>query len=455
MGDTATGMDQGDLFAAIVNSSDAAVIAKDLSSRILSWNPAAEAIFGWSAAEMIGQSIRRIIPADRQDEEDSILAEVRQGARTTRMETIRLHRDGSEIHVALLVSSVRDRAGTIIGASTIVRDITDEVQTRQALDHSEQRFALMADNISQLAWIADPAGWIYWYNRRWFDYTGTTLDEMEGWGWRKVHHPDHVERVTQHIRECFDSGEAWEDTFPLRGTDGTYRWFLSRAVPLRDARGGVVCWFGTNTDVTEQRDAERRIEMLLMEVNHRSKNLLTVVQSLARRTATSGPDFIKRLEQRIAGLAANQDVLVHRSWSAVPLDELIEAQLRFLEEGRKQIVLCGPAVVIQPSAAEAVSMALHELATNAEKYGALSVPGGQVEIVWELVGSGADERFVLCWRESGGPAVRPPASKGFGSRIIEEVPRARLRGEVEVAYPPQGYSFTLRCPPENVLADRE
>jgi PAS domain S-box-containing protein len=102
----------------------------------------------------------------------------------------------------------------------------------EALRDSEARLRELADNISQFAWTADQSSWIYWYNKRWHDYAGTTLEEMQGWGWQKVHHPDHVERVVQRIRESFESGMPWEDTFPLRGRDGTYRWFLSRALPI-------------------------------------------------------------------------------------------------------------------------------------------------------------------------------------------------------------------------------
>ena len=100
------------------------------------------------------------------------------------------------------------------------------------------------------------SGMDFWYNRRWFEYTGTTLEEMQGWGWQKVHHPDHVERVAARFRRCLEAGEFWEDTFPLRGRDGEYRWFLSRAVPIRDEAGKVLRWFGTNTDITAQREAE-------------------------------------------------------------------------------------------------------------------------------------------------------------------------------------------------------
>ncbi|MFC0587959.1 PAS domain S-box protein [Novosphingobium aquiterrae] len=447
-----TSIDPAQLFEAIVNSSDAAIVSKDLESRVLSWNPAAEAIFGWTAEEMIGQSIRRIIPADRQQEEDLILDRIKQGESATRMETVRLRKDGSEVHVAVLVSPVRDNQGRIIGASKLARDLTGEIRTKQALSELEQRFSMMADNIAQLAWITDPHGWVYWYNRRWFDFTGATIEDVQGWGWKELVHPDHLERVTEEVRHALDATTDWEDTFPLRRFDGTYRWFLCRAVPARDADGKTVCWFGTATDVTEQRDAERRIELLLMEVNHRSKNLLTVIQSLARRSAADSDDFIPRLEQRIAGLAANQDVLVHRNWSDVPLRELIAAQLRFLERGNDQVVIEGDDVVVVPSAAEAVSMALHELATNAEKYGALSVPEGRVTISWAITGSGDAAEFALHWRESGGPLVSEPENKGFGSRIIEEVPRGKLRATIEVAYPRDGYTFVLRCPPRNVLA---
>ena len=135
----------------------------------------------------------------------------------------------------------------------------DRMQIEHALRDSEERFRALADNMSQFAWIADAHGWINWYNQRWYDYTGTTLEQMQGWGWKAVHHPDHVDRVVQRIQHSWDTGEPWEDTFPLRSRDGKYRWFLSRARPIRDEQGNVVRWFGTNTDVTEQREMANEI----------------------------------------------------------------------------------------------------------------------------------------------------------------------------------------------------
>ncbi len=133
----------------------------------------------------------------------------------------------------------------------------------QDLHESEDRFRALADNIAQLAWMTDPSGWIFWYNQRWFDYTGTTLEEMQGWGWHQVHHPEHVDRVVAKFSRCMETGELWEDTFPLRGTDGSYRWFLSRAVPIRDAQNNVLRWCGTNTDITDRLNAEAERERLL------------------------------------------------------------------------------------------------------------------------------------------------------------------------------------------------
>ncbi|RPH34596.1 PAS domain S-box protein, partial [bacterium] len=168
------------------------------------------------------------------------------------------------------------------GLCVYFQDITERKQTEERLKESEQRFRTLADSIPQLAWMTDATGWIFWYNKRWFDYTGTTLEDMEGWGWQKVHHPEHLERVTEKFRRALEDGQSWEDTFPLRGKDGEFRWFLSRAFPIRDEHGKVSRWFGTNTDITEQLQAEaalRKTNERLKESEELSRLALTVGQA--------------------------------------------------------------------------------------------------------------------------------------------------------------------------------
>ena len=168
---------------------------------------------------------------------------------------------------------LRNSAGEIVGVNVAAEEITERKRAEaalaahdKALRESELRFRELADNISQFAWTADASGSIYWYNKRWHDYAGTTLEDMQGWGWQKVHHPEHVDRVVERIRKSFETGTPWEDTFPLRGKDGNYRWFLSRALPIRNEAGDVIRWFGTNTDVTDQINAENQLQARTQEL---------------------------------------------------------------------------------------------------------------------------------------------------------------------------------------------
>ncbi len=155
---------------------------------------------------------------------------------------------------------IRNGAGEVYGIVSAAIDVTEQVIATEKLRVSLEQFSAMADNISQLAWMMDDKGVIYWYNQRWYDYTGTTHEEMQGLGWGKMHHPDTVDATTARFKATIAAGMDWEDTFLLRGKDGTYRWFLSRAVPIRDNEGKIIRWFGTKTDITEQKEANKKAE---------------------------------------------------------------------------------------------------------------------------------------------------------------------------------------------------
>ena len=222
-------------------------------------------ICGISVAEhAIGQSVRETVPQVADQVEKIVELILDTGEPITGIEVNGLRSDGAYVERFWLTSwhPLRNADGIIIGINVVAEEITERKRAEAALAASEARFRELADNMSQFAWTADQSGWIYWYNKRWYDFTGTTLEEMRGWVWRCVHHPDHVDRVVQRIRRSFESGIPWEDTFPLRARDGSYRWFLSRALPIRNPAGEVVRWFGTHTDVTEQMEAEKALRDL-------------------------------------------------------------------------------------------------------------------------------------------------------------------------------------------------
>jgi len=289
----------------------------------------------------------------------------------------------------------------------------------ETLRASDERFRTMADNISQLAWTCHKLGEATWYNQRWLDYTGLTFEQMKEWGWTHVQHPDHIDRVVAGIARSRETGEPWEDTFPLRGRDGEYRWFLSRAVPIRNAAGEIVRWFGTNTDITERKQAEETQQLLVSELNHRVKNTLATVQAIVQYTLRKTKDpakFVDSFAGRIQSLARAHSLLTTTTWRGADLRELICDQLLQGSIDETRITAWGPPVHLEAQLALHLALVLHELGTNAHKYGALSTPAGWVTISWMVEGGS----LRLGWEERGAPPLTSPASRGFGTTLIEQ-----------------------------------
>jgi len=218
--------------------------------------------------------------------------------------------------------------------------------------------------------------------------------------------------------------------------------------------GGKRYFSGIIRDITERKRRDEKIQFLLREVNHRSKNMLALVQAIASQTAA--PDhgtFMSRFSERLSALASSQDLLVSSGWEGVEAGPLVRSQLSHfasLIDGR--IKLSGPPLCLTASAAQTIGMALHELATNAGKYGALSTGTGSIEINWRTAAAPrGEERFELVWAEQGGPAVSPPQRSGFGTTVIEFIPRMELDAEVTLEYTPVGLRWRMDCPARNVL----
>jgi PAS domain S-box-containing protein len=412
--------------AAIVDSSDDAIVSKDLNGTIMSWNAGAERIFEYTAEEAIGQPITLIIPEELRQEETEILRRLRAGQGIEHFETVRVAKSGRRINISLTISPIRDSEGRVIGASKIARDISRRVSAERALHYSENRlhlaqaaahlgswewdpqtgassltpelhemfgtdpfhpdhkelwqarvhpedlprvqkmmeesgqtgnmefeyryfhpeqglrwflckgrrfseqessmfgivlditdrkeseasrraseeqFRALADSIVQLVWMAEPDGHIFWYNQRWYEYTGARPEELLGWGWQSVHDPKCLPLVVERWKASLATGEPFEMEFPLRGGDGVYRWFLTRAVPVRNASGKVVRWFGTNTNVHEQREARRELQNSQEKLNKALAELTQARDELEIRVKERTAD-LERAEESLRALSA-------------------------------------------------------------------------------------------------------------------------------------------------------
>jgi PAS domain S-box-containing protein len=270
--------------AAIVESSDDAIISKDLNGIITAWNRGAEKIFGYSASETVGKPMLMLFPPELVSEEKVILARIGRGESIEHYETVRVRKDGTRIDVSVTISPIRESSGTIIGASKIARDITERKLAEAAVRESEERFQALANGIPQLACMAEADGHIFWYNQRWYDYTGTTCEQTEGWGWQSIQDPEMLPKVMERWQESLASGEPFDMEFPLRGADGKFRMFLNRVMPLKDAEGRVVRWFGTNTDISERQQAENRLAMQAEELSHQASELERSREALEKQT---------------------------------------------------------------------------------------------------------------------------------------------------------------------------
>lgn len=269
--------------ARLLDLTNDAIIVRDAADRITYWNRGAEQLYGYSSGEALGRNKFELLQPRFSDPLESILAKLEcDGA--WQGEVIHTCKNGCVITVESRWALDRDAEGRRTSILATLNDITARKSVEDALRETSRNFQTLADNIAQLAWMAEPDGDFFWYNQRWFEFTGTTLADMGGWGWEKVQHPEHLERVMKKWRAHLQNGEPWEDTFPLRGRDGDYRWFLSRALPIRDDCGRVLRWFGTNTDITELRAAREQAEAasrakdnFLAQLSHELRTPLTPV----------------------------------------------------------------------------------------------------------------------------------------------------------------------------------
>ncbi|TWT91103.1 Autoinducer 2 sensor kinase/phosphatase LuxQ [Pseudobythopirellula maris] len=405
-----------------LRASGSGVFDWDLEVGKIIWSPELEELYGLEEGDFEGDIDgwrRRVVPEDAERVTKQIEDDMAAGLDECSYEFRAVLPDGRRRWLAGEAAFYYDDAGKPLRMIGVNLDVDERKRFAEALRESEERFRMLADNMAQFAWVADAQGWIFWYNQRWYDYTGTTLEEMQGWGWRDVHHPDYIEGVVERLQYSWDTGEPWEDTFPLRGKDGEYRWFLSRALPIRDASGRILRWFGTNTDITDQRQAEealkeadRRKDEFLAMLAHELRNPLAPIRSGLDLMALEGQgagDLVSLMQGQVGHLVRLVDDLLDVSRimrgkielrrEPVELGALMrstaEAVRPLLETREHELVVATPDDDVWLDADPVrIAQVIENLLNNAAKY---TPNGGRIELVAE-----ADEsRATVAVRDNG------------------------------------------------------
>jgi PAS domain S-box-containing protein len=344
--------------------------------------------------------------------------------------------------------------GRFLGYVGSVIDITERKRAEETIRKREKSLRHLANTVPAFVWFADPDGSVHYLNDRWYEYTGQTPAEALPHGWANAIHPDDRARNAETWADARARGVLYEIEIRYRRRDGDYRWYLVRAEPMRDgARGRVLRWFGTCTDIDDQKLAEEHQELLIHELNHRVKNTLATVQSIAAQTLRNmqDPEHAKEaFENRLIALSRTHDVLTRENWEGASLSEIVSQAIEPYGSsgGANRLHMTGPAVRLSPRMALAIAMALQELATNAVKYGALSNATGEITIAWAVDDDAPASRLRLRWEETGGPPVLAPTRRGFGTRLIERSLAQDIDGTVRIEFAPTGLVCTADAPLE-------
>jgi PAS domain S-box-containing protein len=327
-------------------------------------------------------------------------------------------------------------------------------QTTELLRKSKDRMQLALDAAQLGSWQYDPLSRIVTGDARCQEIFDVTTNETAIEAILKPVHPDDAERLVAAIEASLDPGDPERSAaeFRFRRRDGQLRWVEILGLAYfegvgRERRAANMA--GTVRDITERKEREEMEHLLMREINHRAKNMLSVVASIAHQTAARNPDeFVARFAERIQALSANQDLLVRSEWRGVEIADLVRAQLaHFADLISSRIALHGPKARLNPASAQAIGLALHELATNAGKYGALSTDKGRVDIRWRIDG----DTLTMSWTERDGPPVSAPKRRGFGTIVMEAMAERSVDGTVDLNYVPSGLTWRLTCPARNAL----
>jgi PAS domain S-box-containing protein len=338
-------------------------------------------------------------------------------------------------------------------SATLIARLRFAMEREQTESRERLHFALDAAQVGW--WQYDPRRRVASGDALFKQIFDVTADEIPIEEIKKLVHPGDAERFWVDREATLDPAgpRSSAHEYRVQRRDGEVRWVEVRWFAFfegtgRERRAASVV--GTVHDITERKECQEQEHLMMREVYHRAKNLLSVVDAIARQTATKDhpEDFIRRFSERLQALSVNQDLLIRDEWLGIDIEDLVNGQLAPLADlTGPRIVAHGPKLRLNASSAQAVGLALYELATNATKYGALSTDTGRVYINW-----GADDiTFTMSWTEREGPQVSPPQRRGFGTIVMKEMAERSLDGKVELEYAPSGVTWSLTCPAVNAL----
>ncbi|PZQ60187.1 MAG: hypothetical protein DI570_14810 [Phenylobacterium zucineum] len=415
--------------------------ALDGSWRFIFFNGGAEAYFGVGRDQVLGRELWAFFPR----EQAGHFGEMLDRAMTQRLSG--RFTEPSSMHPE---RTVVVRVGPIGGAGVAVaiEDVTDAIAANAAAEHHRQRLdlAVGAHHIGIYDWHI-PSGALVWTGEMkailGVDETGLT-GQIEDH--RALVHPDDIARLREEHAAALAAGDETNHyQYRIRRPDGEIRWVEGAGRFIAGPDGRPERMVGTLMDVTERKAAERHERLLLNELNHRVKNTLATVQGLARQSFRSSE--IERaareaFDGRLSALSAAHNVLTQLNWEAAPIGQIVDVAMGAHRDQAGRVSISGPRIDLEPQAAVALSLAIHELGTNALKYGSLSWPQGRVDIAWTV----ADGRLRIVWREHDGPPVTPPARRGFGSRLLERGLAEELGGTVRLTFAPDGLVCEVEAP---------
>lgn len=375
------------------------------------------------------------------------------------LECRHLRPDGSHVWTRNSISLARDALGNARYLLVIAQDISSSKQIEQSLNRSQPDLRLLLESAADAVYCIDQEGLTTLCNAAFLRMLGFAREEdVIGRDLHEIIHHARADGSPCPKEDCpiyraVQSGRhmhvADELLFRADGTSLSVEYWARPIV--RDGEiQGAVCTF---IDLTERKRAEARQQLLNRELAHRVKNTLAMVQAIVAqslRNAATPREAMQSINERLFALGKAHNILTHTQWGTAPIMEVVESAIAVHNSGSRRIHVSGPMLDLGAKAALAITMALHELCTNATKYGALSSEGGKVLVEWAVVGGAADAMFRLMWREQGGPAVTPPTRKGFGSRLIAEAIGADLKGRTQLVFNPDGVFWSLEAPVQAV-----